>query len=264
MSTATSPSLPNRHGMFIWYEYLAADVDAAADFYGRVMGWQAVPVAPVPDAYRRFEIGGQGVGGLARQVPGPGPCWLAFIGVEDVDATVERVRAEGGGVHVPPTDIPGIGRFAMVNDPQGAVFHVMRGASAEPSQAFSPGRVGHASHNELHTRESAKAFAFYRAVFGWNAHEAMDMGPLGTYQLFGTSAGEPLGGMMDSPNFPRPCWLTYFNVDEIGAAEARVRSAGGQVLHGPEEVPGGDWILQCLDSQGAMFALSGPRATGAA
>jgi predicted enzyme related to lactoylglutathione lyase len=86
----------------------------------------------------------------------------------------------------------------------------------------------------------------------------MDMGPMGTYLLF-NAGGDAIGGMMNDPAFKRPMWLYYFNVDDIEAAQARVQAAGGSVLNGPHEVPGGSWVIQAQDPQGAKFALVGPR-----
>jgi predicted enzyme related to lactoylglutathione lyase len=87
----------------------------------------------------------------------------------------------------------------------------------------------------------------------------MDMGAMGTYQLF-AAGGQPIGGMMTKPpSIPIPMWLYYFNVPELDAAVTRIKDGGGQVINGPVEVPGGSWIVQGLDPQGAMFALVAPR-----
>ena len=251
----------NRHGTHIWYELLSTDADAAAAFYGKVLGWSSMVVDP-SSGYRRFEMAGQGVGGLGVLADSParagfGPIWMGYVGVTDVDATVERIKAAGGGVHVPPMDIPGVGRFAMVNDPQGVVFYVMRGASEAPSQAFDPGKPGHGEWHELHTTDAKSAFAFYNEIFGWTATDAMDMGDMGTYQMFADGSGAAIGGMMNNPNMPRPMWLYYFNAGDIDAAAARVTNNGGEVTQAPQEVPGGTWIIRGRDPQGAQFALTG-------
>jgi predicted enzyme related to lactoylglutathione lyase len=158
---------------------------------------------------------------------------------------------------MPAWDIPGIGRIAMVGDPQGAAFYVMTPIGAEPSPSFAPGKLGHGGWHELHTSDWKAAQAFYREQFGWGQTDAMDMGAMGTYLIFNAGA-DPIGGMMNSPAFPQPMWLYYFTVDDIMAAKARVESAGGAIHNGPHEVPGGNWIAQAQDPQGAMFALVGP------
>ena len=100
-----------------------------------------------------------------------------------------------------------------------------------------------------------REFAFYARLFGWTKDRAHDMGPMGTYQTFATG-GTPCGGMMKGcAQMPGPCWNYYIAVDSVAAAAERTTTRGGQVLHGPVEVPGGDWIAQARDPQGAAFAM---------
>jgi predicted enzyme related to lactoylglutathione lyase len=118
-------------------------------------------------------------------------------------------------------------------------------------------RATSAGTNELHTTDWKAGLDFYAKLFGWAKSDALDMGAMGTYLVF-NAGGDPIGGMMTSPN-PRPAWLFYFNVDDIDAAHRRVTDASGRVLLPPTQVPGGDWIVQATDPQGAMFAIVGPR-----
>src|SRR5262249_38260180 len=159
---------------------------------------------------------------------GARPAWVGYVGVNDVDAYVGRITKAGGKVHVPPTDIPNIGRFAMVAAPQGIVFNLFRPVSdmPQPSAAATPGTVG---WHELLANDGEKAFAFYADLFGWTKDEAMDMGAMGRYQLF-AAGGAAIGGMMTKlPGVPHPFWTYYFNVDAIGAALERLKAAGGSV-----------------------------------
>jgi predicted enzyme related to lactoylglutathione lyase len=170
------------------------------------------------------------------------------------------VRQAGGAVHREPEDIPGVGRFAVVADPQGAVLMLFKDSSGEAMPAVVPGTPGHVGWHELYADDWPAALAFYADLFGWSRGTAVDMGPMGTYQLFACGAGgAEVGGMMNRPaGVPGPCWLYYFNVAAVDAAVARVTGLGGQVLNGPMQVPGGSWIVQCADPQGAAFALVGP------
>lgn len=250
---------------FIWYELLTSDIAAAAAFYGKVLGWKTRASGVPGMDYRLLAMGAVDVGGLMA-VPaeaaanGMRPAWLSYINVADVDASVAAIGTAGGTVHMPPADIPGIGRFAMVADPQGASFYVMTpiGETA-PSPSFRPGVPGHGGWHELHTRDWKAALKFYGGQFGWGTAQAMDMGPAGTYLMFNTGSGDAIGGIMDDRETARPHWLIYFNVDDIDAAKARVKTAGGEVLAEPHEVPGGSWIIRARDAQGAAFALVGPR-----
>lgn len=255
--------MANPPGSFIWYELMTDDVDAAIRFYGAVIGWTARDSGMGGDnPYHLLSADSVDVGGLMKipaeaRSAGMKPCWLGYVGVENVDAAVDKAKGEGAAVHVPPTDIPNVGRFAMIADPEGAVLYMMQGASNETSHAFDQKKPGHGNWHELHTSDWEKAFAFYASQLGWTKAEALDMGPMGTYQLF-AQGGAEIGGMMNSPNFPRPMWLYYFGVPSIDEAVTRITDNGGSVLFGPSEVPGGALIVQATDPEGALFALVGP------
>lgn len=248
---------------FVWYELMTTDAAAARAFYTRVIGWQAADSGMPGMDYTLLSAGDQQVAGL-MDLPahvladGGRPGWVGYVGVPDVDASAREVAAAGGRLHRPPEDIPGVGRFAVVADPHGAVFVVFKGepTTDEPQSTEKPGTIG---WHELMAGDLAAAWAFYSAQFGWTKDSAMDMGPMGTYQMF-AAGGPAIGGMMTRPpEVPAPAWLYYVNVDAIDAAAERARAAGGQVLSGPMEVPGGSWIVQCLDPQGAAFAMVAPK-----
>ena len=250
-------------GHFVWYELMTSDLDAAIDFYAHAVGWTAEKSGQPDLDYRLLLASGTRVAGAMALPPqacanGGKPGWIGYIGVGDVDATIPKLKAAGGALHKPAADIPGIGRFAVVADPHGASFVLFRG-EGEPPAPVAMGTPGHPGWRELHACDGPTAFDFYSGLFGWQKDGAMDMGAMGVYQLFAVG-GEQTGAVMTKmPNTPAPFWLYYFNVDAIAAAEARVKEKGGQVINGPMEVPGERWIIQCLDPQGAMFALVGPR-----
>ncbi len=255
--------MPNKHGDFIWYELMTSDPDGAAAFYGPLLGW-TFSSANQPDMdYRQFSHGSDMIGGCMK-LPGGAPMppmWLGYIRVDDVDKSTAQIRAAGGQVHMVPQDIPGVGRFALVADPQGVPFYIMRSASDGSSQSFSyeTPKVGHCAWNELSTTDPSAAIAFYTGQFGWVHDGDMDMGPLGKYSFI--RHGEQIGAIMPKmPEQPAPAWAYYFQVPDIDAAKATAQSNGGQVFHGPSEVPGGDWIISGLDPQGAIFSLVGKRA----
>jgi predicted enzyme related to lactoylglutathione lyase len=248
---------------FIWYELMTTDPGAAKAFYRKVVGWEMQAFGGGTD-YTVLDAGDGQVGGIMAlptqaRATGLKPCWLGYIGVDDVDAAADRIAKAGGAIHRAPEDIPGVGRFAVVADPQGAAFMLLKGTTdGPPPKAFKATTPRHVGWNELHTTDWKAGLAFYSKLFGWAKSDAFDMGAMGTYLVF-NAGGDAIGGMMTSPNFPRPVWLFYFNVDSIDAGHRRLTDAGGQVLFGPSEVPGGGWIIQATDPQGAMFALVGPR-----
>ncbi|MEJ0049435.1 MAG: VOC family protein [Rhodospirillales bacterium] len=256
--------MANPHGKFVWYELMTTDTDAAEAFYKAVIGWSTQVFAGSEPKYTILMVNGAGIGGMmvlpeeARRM-GAQPGWLGYVGVDDVDAGAAKVTEAGGAVHRAPDDIPGVGRFAVVADPQGAVFILFKNAGEGQGSLPSPSTPGHIGWHELHATDRESAFAFYANQYGWTKSEAHDMGPMGIYQLFATGDA-PVGGMVTRmPGMPGPFWLYYFTVDAIDAAVERVTSSGGRVLNGPHQVPGGVWIAQCSDPQGAMFAMVGPR-----
>ncbi len=259
--------MSTRHGHPIWYELMSLDPQAARRFYEAVVGWkiEAQPSGPAGQAmdYRMIATATGLVGGVftlnaGMLKQGAAPCWMPYMGVDDVDRSVQSIVAAGGSLQMPAMDIPNVGRIAMVADPQGAAFYVMRGASEENSTAFAPEQEGHAAWHELHAADGTKAVDFYCQQLGWTKSTAMDMGPDGVYQLIATG-GQDVGGIMTDKNFPRPAWLTYFRVNGIDAAAVRIAQAGGKVVNGPMEVPGGGWIVAGVDPEGVMFALTGPK-----
>lgn len=251
------------HGRFVWYELMTTDAAAATEFYSSVLGWTARDAGMSDKPYTILSAGETMVGGLldlpqSARDAGARPGWIGYIAVEDVDAYAARVQHAGGTIHRAPEDIPGVGRFAVAGDPQKAAFVLFSPSGtgqAPPDTGRAPGHVG---WHELQAADWQTAFAFYADLFGWTKDEAIDMGPMGTYQIF-TIAGTQAGGMMTKTDAQsRPFWLYYFNVAEIDAAVARVKDAGGQVVHGPQQVPGGMWIAQGLDPQGVLFAVVAP------
>ena len=255
--------MANSHGRFVWYELMTTDMEAAKAFYAEVVGWGTRDASMPGMAYTLFTVGGVSISGLmglseeARK-SGLRPSWLGYVGVNDVDATADRIKELGGAVHVPPTDIPNISRFSVAVDPQMAtiaLFKWLKGGQEQPPALDAPGGVG---WHELIAADWEKAFAFYRELFGWQKAQA-DTSAMGPYQLF-SAGGETIGGMFTKPaTEPVPFWLYYFNVGDIDMAMRRVRAGRGEIVHGPIEVRGGRWMAQCTDPQGAIFALVGKR-----
>ena len=256
--------MSKHHGKFIWYDVMTTDCKAAESFYSRAIGWSAKDSGMSDRSYTLFSMGPTMVGGLmpitkeARAMGVP-PCWTGYVAVDDVDDYAGRVKKAGGAVHRGPEDIPGVGRFAVVADPHGAVFIIMKGSSDQEPGTVEPGTPGHVGWRELSAGDAKKDFEFYSGLFGWTRAQAIDMGAMGVYQTFATG-GDPVGGMMTKlPEAPSPFWLYYFSVEGIDAAVARVKAAGGRIALDPHQVPTGQWIAQGLDPQGAMFGLLAPK-----
>jgi uncharacterized protein len=251
------------HGRFVWYELITTDMEAAAAFYTKVVGWGTQDVSTPGMPYILFTVEGSSVGGLMRlpedaKKIGERSSWIGYVGVSDVDATADRIKWLGGTVHVPPRNILNISRFSVIADPQLATLALVQWLAPRREQPAAPSAPGQIRWHELFAADWEKAFAFYGDVFGWQK-EHPDSAAMSGYQLFSVG-GQTIGGMLTKPaTIPVPFWLFYFNVGNIDAAVKRVKAGGGQVLEDPLEVSGGDWIVQCTDPQGAMFALVGTR-----
>jgi uncharacterized protein len=269
--------MTNHHGDFIWYELMTPDGAASAAFYGPMLGW----TYGGNDEYREIQGSEGGVGGMLQLTPemtagGARPAWVGYILVDDVDKMVASVADGGGTVYMPARDMPGVGRFAMVADPQGAPFYVMKPTppadnpdAASNAFSYDRPRVGHCAWNELATSDPAAALHFYGQRFGWVKDGEMDMGPMGKYEFIrhtgrapdGSPSGQGmLGAVMPKvPEVPVSAWNHYFRVADIDAAVAHIEANGGKVIHGPAEIPGGDFSMNGIDPQSAFFALVGSR-----
>lgn len=253
---------------FIWYELLTSDHQAAAAFYGAAMGWDVAPWQTKAGGqampYLMFGKGGAMTGGIMDLPPpavasGAPPHWGAYVMVPDTDEAARKAVALGGAVMVPPTDIPEVGRFAVITDPQGAFINIMTPLPMDPPPPRPPaGLPGQCGWHELFTTDQAGALAFYSAMFGWEKVRGHDMGPMGVYDILAIDGKETIGTMTKPPQIPRPHWNYYFIVDDIHAAAARTAAAGGTVVMGPMEVPGGSWVCQARDPQGAYFGAVKP------
>jgi uncharacterized protein len=245
-------------GTFVWYELMPSDAKAAIAFYGEVIGWKTQPFGQGNDYV--MWVGDQGPLGGVMAIDeqaaknGARPSWMAHVQVDDVDATVALAQKLGGKIHKAPEDIPTVGRFALIGDPQGAGLSVFKPSSA--MTAHDQAKDGEFCWSELLTSDGAAAFGFYSALFGWKILEEMAMGPGEPYRIYGIG-DRRIGGMMTTPaGGPMPpMWLYYTSISDIDAAIARATKRGAKVMNGPMDVPGGARIVQLMDPQGVPFAL---------
>ena len=266
----TEQSSGSAQGHLIWYELMTPDGDASKAFYDKVVGWQiGEPVAE----YQGYRMIGRSDGGFAGGVlqltdemkeHGAGPTWLGYIGVDDADAAVAAIEQAGGKALMPAFDIPKVGRVAMVTDPQGVPFYVMKpippeGQEGQQSDVFSVDQPQRVRWNELATTDPYAALDFYRDQFGWTQEGAMPMGEMGDYRFIQAN-GVNIGAVMNKPpQLPVSKWTYYFGVEDIDRAAEAVKTGGGQVVNGPMEIPGGEFAANAIDPQGAAFGLVGPR-----
>lgn len=247
-------------GRFIWHELVTTDPDAASDFYSKVVPWKTQD-SGLP-SYTLWMAGKTQVGGLTGLPDGAAadtpPHWIVYIATTDVDATVAEAERLGGKVIKGATDIPNMGRFAVLADPQGATFAVYTPPGPPPEGSTEPSGPGAFNWHELTTTDYAAALDFYVELFGWEKGPAHDMGAMGIYQIINRN-GAQVGGIynLNTPSTP-PHWLSYVGVADCEKATAAAKAAGARILNGPMEVPGGSWITMMMDPQGGAFAVVEP------
>ena len=275
--------MTNKHGDFIWYELMTTDADAATAFYEKVVGWSVANPGHEPGGdgfdYREIKASEGLVGGMMALSGdmvqhGARPGWIGYVAVDDVDKMVESIEHGGGKVLMPAHDLENVGRFAMVADPQGAPFYIMKPVPPADnpdmsSNAFAAERPmdGHCAWNELYTSDPAASLHFYGTRFGWVKDGEMDMGPMGKYEFLrhaGRAAEGSMHGMIGAvmpkmPQIPASAWRYYFRVPDIDTAVAAITANGGSIVQAPIEIPGGDFSMAGVDPQGAAFALVGSR-----
>ena len=251
-------------GRFVWYELLTKDAEAAKAFYGEVFGWTTQPFGEGEKPYAIWHAGETPIGGVMEIQPehegsGVAPLWWAHVSVDDVDASARQAEALGGKILTPATEIPEVGRFAVVTDPQGALISLFKG-NGDPMPPRDQMMLGSVGWHELNTTDHASAWKFYSELFGWKPTTSLDMGDWGAYFMFrhpDDPEDRSAGGMFDSAKHTEmdPKWLYYVNAAEMAPTIERITALGGKVVVEPTEVPGGGRAAQALDPQGVHFAL---------
>ncbi len=261
-SATSGTSAAETRGRFVWHELATTDPAAAKAFYEKVIGWKTSAMEGGEIDYTFWLAGDTPdsmIGGLL-QLPaeaaamGARPSWVAYTEVPDADAAVKHTVAMGGKVLMPAKTMEKAGRFAVLQDPQGAAFAVV--TSATPPQAESDPKPREFSWHELTTSDQGAAIRFYEQLFGWVKKDEFDMGEMGNYYMFGRDRFTYGGIMKKSAQAPGTYWLHYIRVDDTAdAAAERAQKAGAKLISGPMEVPGGDRIAVLSDPQGAQFAV---------
>lgn len=243
-----------RSGQFVWREILTSDTDATVRFYGEVIGWKSESM-PMPDGnqYIMFKAGDTTVGGCMK-LPAPGipSHWALYVSTTDVERSVAACTAAGGTVLMGPTPIPGMGAFATMQDPQGAVISVWRGEKGDAERAADarPGR-GEFCWEQLNTTDTKAAAEFYGKLFGWT-HAPFSGGGSDVF----SAADVQVASYMNVPQPGVPAhWITYVVVDALAAANDRVTKQGGKVLMPKIDVPNVGSISVVQDNVGALLGL---------
>jgi len=244
-----------------WVDLATPDIEAAASFYGEVLGWEVpeLPTSAEMGGYRRAKKDGKDVAGVMPLMQeGQPPAWSTYVSVADADATAAAVTANGGTQVAEPMDVMDLGRMAVFTDPTGAFFGIWQAGTFHGAELVN--EAGTVGWNELGTRDTAAAKEFYGAVFGWG-YDDEPSDRVGIYTIW--KVGEAMvGGMIDLNALEMPAeipanWLVYFTVEDVDATVEKLQSGGGSVMNGPIDIPVGRFAV-VADQFGAAFAVMQP------
>lgn len=253
---------------FCWYDLNTKDFDKASAFYTGLFGWNLIPWVPegAPEGaktYTMIAIGEKPFGGIVPmgdEIPAPSH-WMGHIAVPDVDAAVERAKAGGAQFPGGIVDVPTVGRFAPMIDPEGAVCSLFtpEGEMDDSGYSLTPGRVG---WNELAVADPKPIMQFYTDVVGWKWSKGpsteMD------YYLFGSNdeRGDAGGMMQRTPETPMSSWMLYFTVADCDASLTKAAELGATTLAPAFDVPGVGRMAVVASPDGAVFGIAEWRMEG--
>jgi predicted enzyme related to lactoylglutathione lyase len=238
---------------FVWHEQVSPDPKAAKRFYTELFGWELEAFQPSEYDYEMIKVGDQTHGGFSAAEGDAPPHWLGHVSVEDVDDTVLRAEAAGGRIVNGPMDMPEVGRFALIADPQGGLI------SAYKPEGEGPIAEGTFVWDELATDDVEGAKSFYTEVFGWRT-EDMDMGEAGTYTMLKRDGDPDAGGITQkAPGAPGgSIWYPYVATDDVDGTASKAKELGATVVLEPVDVPTVGRLAILIDPTGATFGLFQP------
>ena len=245
-------------GRFVWHDLRTTDIEAAIDFFVGLFGWsiQVVDTARSKGGYRVFHANDRVMGGFVALQADLGEVshWLGYVSVEDLDPVVAASDDARGSQAVSPTEIPQVGRIAVLRDPCGAAFApLQRISETDPSPSHTGD--GEICWNELHSPEPSLCAAYYSAVLGWTADQR-PMGPFNPYIVFG-ACGEDVAGLSGPlvASLPFPVWIPYVRVPDLSQAANRAQQLGGSLWLLPVDISGVGSVAVIADPSGAPTGL---------
>lgn len=255
MAEATLQKVPANvgsytHGAFVWHEFGAQDLVAAQRFYGELFGWtfQSLPMGDM--VYHMIHLGDQGIGGM-YQVPAGTELptsWLGSVSVTDVDAAVKIAEGLGGKVIYGPMDIEGIGRYATILDPEGAVIGLFRSLHGDPDT--STPKVGEFCWDGLLSKDLTAAADFYKAVIGWSTSQAWE----GSGEKVFKMGDKMEASLAEAKEGVHPTWLTYVHVADLAASKKKASELGAKIIVDNVDLPFGSFSV-IHDPMGGLIGL---------
>ncbi len=243
-------------GRFVWHELHTTDRAKAQKFYQTLFRWETkeVPMGP-GEPYTLCLLGGKDQAGITKSKAPPSvpSHWLPYVAVDDVDRYTSKAKDLGGRVLNTPMDIPNVGRFSVVADPQGAAFAIYKHIKPYPEE----GRPADGAFcwEELVTTDPEAASKFYASLFGYTI-DKQDMGPMGFYYV--CKRGEQMtAGIMKIPpqSPPHAMWVEYVAVADVDATVRNAKEIGAKVHMPPTDIPKIGRFSVIADPTGAAIAV---------
>ncbi len=240
-------------GRFVWHDNISTGPDRAKDFYSQLFGWETEVFGEGTMDYPMIKVGEQNHGGYGKADEGVPSQWTGHVLVEDVDETARKAEGAGGSVVTGPMDIPEVGRFAVIADPQGAVLSVFA------SYGDAPQSQGVFVWDELVTTDVEAAREFYGEIFGWT-YATMDSAMGSEYTIFKRAGNVDTAGAMVRPEGMEapPHWVVYIGTDDVDATVERATQLGATVFMGGMDISNVGRIAVLQDPVGAVFGLFKP------
>lgn len=255
----TRDTAPN--GAPCWADLWTSDVEGSRRFYGELFGWEAEEPEPEFGGYFNFRRNGVRVAGCMGDMGEmkANNAWKPYLATDDITKLTEAAEAAGAQFFAPAMPVGDLGIQAVFSDPTGAALGAWQPITFPGITAFD--EPGTPSWFGLHTRDHARAVAFYRDVFGLEVSVVSDTDDFRYAVLRHPSGGPDLAGLMDSASFLPPevpaHWAIYWHADDVDATAATAERLGGTVVQAPESTPYGR-LAGLTDPTGALFKLRTP------
>ncbi|MET0621274.1 MAG: VOC family protein [Thermoanaerobaculia bacterium] len=256
-SKSAATVAPNHPGKFVWHTLTSGDLEASKKFYATLLGWQYSETTVLGKKYTVARLGKQPVAGMRgpdSELGKTASHWLPYMSAPDVDATVTKAKASGAKILAGPVDVGTLGRAAVLADPQGAPFGVVRLSAGDPADPAQP--IENAFFwNEYLTHDLDAALAFYNGLFPYETTTSKSEENAAYVVL---KSDRPRAGVFrlpDSQSQVPPNWLPYVRVSDPAAMAARVAGLGGRVLLEPTPKHRKGSLAIVSDPSGAVVAL---------
>jgi predicted enzyme related to lactoylglutathione lyase len=245
-------------GRVIWHDLMTTDRDSVIPYYRELFGWspQSVDMGTELGTYQIIHAGDRQIGGFVDLDPAAGvqSHWIGYVSVDDVEAVATAAQEAGGTVRMEATEIPSVGTFAMIADPEGALVCPFRPVEGRSTDGPMPAD-GRFCWDALLARDPGQAARFYAQVVGWSPRlENLEGTPYSGAFLAG---GQEVAGIMSIRDDAarRSVWLPFVQCSDLSETVSDVARLGGTVWQLPTDLPTGGRIAITADPSGAMMGL---------